>query len=366
MKRLLAIIAGLGLAAGSLATGLSTAHADGVTTVLAASMTADKTELSGTDIGVLTVSVRMVDTSDNGVQSGGGCLCAEIQTVDASGNETSVDPQALNHRVVRLSLSTGSQYDGTWVGHAIVGAINAGDWQIQSVNAGTFTGPVAALTTTAPIAITGSHWPHLKVVMPQTPPPYGTSVVVHGTANWSDTGQPIAGLPLMWGGGLASARPDDLDGHVLSSPPSEPTTWVPFFAPTRTDADGNWSVTTRAALFAATINFGLNHLGLRYQWISHATAVGRTAHFIVTATVSGRRISGSVQPHPESSFVKLQLQQLANGHWSDVTTATASFSTGGYHFAVSSSGTYRVVAPSTLAAHDIEIYASATGARKVS
>jgi hypothetical protein len=342
-RRLLAV--GVGLAAvatTALSAGPLLAHGDTGTNVLSALVTADRTTLTGTDVGTLTVSVHMTSAAEYGVQGSGACLCAFIQTVDSNGNETSQDPQALNHRAVRLALSSGSVFDGVWVGRATVGAINAGDWQVTAVQADGTNGKAAPATTGPPVTISGSHWPELTISMPQRPVTYGMRYVVKGTATWSDTHDPAADLPLHWGAGARTAAADDYDSDLVRSPGD--VQYLGAFVPITTDAEGNWSVPAIVPITTSTVSFALDHLGNGYQWASQAVAHGNTARFAIRVAATGRRIHGTIAPRDLAGFTSLNLQRLVSGKWRHVATAQPNDQHASFSFTVNYAGSYRVMA----------------------
>ena len=299
--------------AGALPAG-GTASADGTTMLVGASLTIDKTSLSGTDLAVMTVTVHLKDTS--GLRPDHGCPCAGLQAVDGTGAETALDPEAVNDRDVRLGLQSGTLMDGYWSGHALVGAINAGNWQLTGLNAGSINdysneqdqrglAPVPGAAFGAEVTFTGSHWPELTLSLPQKPVTYPTTYVVSGSAYWSDTHQPIPNLPL-------SYEPGERTFQHQALPPRFVTT----------DSDGNWSAAQRSPVFTAALVFAPSGLS-RYggtEWVSQAKATGRTTRYHVTIRHHGLHMSVCLDPSYSVDQELATIQRWSGSAWKNYAT----------------------------------------------
>jgi hypothetical protein len=269
-----------------------------------------------------------------------------LQVLDMSARPVAADPQANNARDVMLSLASGTDTDGVWVGQVRVGSINSGDWQITGIRGGSlhdpndFNGfsPYDGKAAGADVVIAGSHWPVLSVSGPATPTVYGGSYAVHGKAVWSDTSAPIASLPVAWAVGTQFATPDAQAFFT-------PYPGAGFHAAT-TDANGAWTATGATPGFVITAIYVPQDVGTAgLQWVSGISVPTKTVKFSVTVTVSGRRISGRISPNPAIYRIDApatQLQKSTSAGWRVIATAKAGSS---YSFTAASAGRYRVAVP---------------------
>jgi len=326
------------------------ATAADATVAQAVTLTADKTSVSGSDLAVLTATVRLTDPQGVTIPSGAD-PAVRLQALDMSGRSAAADPQANNRRDVLLSLASGTDTDGDWVGQVRIGAINAGDWQITGVRGGSlhapndFTGfaPYDGKAAGAEAVIAGSHWPVLSVSGPATPTASGGSFTVRGRAVWSDTGAPVTSLPVAWAAGAQFAAPD-AQAFFTPYPGAG-------FHVAMTDANGVWTATGTTPGLVVTAIYVPQDLGPSgLQWVSGVSTPTKTVKFAVTVTVAGRRISGRVSPNPATYRVDApltQLQKSTSTGWRVIATSNAGSS---YSFTVGSAGRYRVAVPGQTAA----------------
>jgi hypothetical protein len=342
-RRTLATAATAALGALALTLGITgslgfsgSAAATDTTMIVGATLAVDKTTLSGLDLAVMTVTVHLKD--DSGVRPNNGCPCAGLQAVDATGTETSVDPEATNNRYVQLSLLSGSLKDGFWSGRTSVGAINAGDWQLTGLNAGSINdyskdqrglAIVPGKAFGAEVSFTGSHWPELTLAIPQTPVTYPATYVATGTAYWSDTRQPIPGLRLSWEPGARAQQ-------YQATPPAYVTT----------DAEGKFAHIDNQPAFTAAIVFAPEQSQPAWtSWVSEAVATGRTERYHVTLLHHGRHMSVCLSPNIAMDEENATIQWWTGATWRAVSSWDVLNSCENGYVTVTHVGRYRATFP---------------------
>jgi hypothetical protein len=356
-RRLVAAFAGLTVAASPLIFGLQPAHADGSTTLVAATLTTNHSSLSGTALATLTISLHLQDP--NGVTTTTGatnpdfnvqCPCARLQTIASNGSHMTQGPagtQAIDVRAVSLDLTSGSAQDGWWTGRTTVGANGYGHWQLTGVNAGTIVGGtdpnngspgfanVDGASYGADLDLRGEHWPVLTVAGPTRPVNYGVAYVVSGTARYSDTHGGIGGLT------LAIATPD-------------PQEWPqsPGFHHVTTDRDGHWSLKLSTIAFGIGVIFAPNDIAgpdntVSKQYTSIAIDPRLPVRWLVAVSTrtsgSLHTIAARLSPSNVTGPTPVQLQRHSSRGWTVVVTRTTDV-----HmkttFSTRTAGSYRAVA----------------------
>jgi hypothetical protein len=338
--------------AATASSGVATAEPNAATTLVAAGLAIDQSQLTGVQLGTFTVSLHLTDSG--GVQQTLGtsngdkvmlCPCARLETVDATGAARPWrQAQAMDVRAVALHLTSGTANDGIWSGTTTVGSAGAGRWQLTGVDAGSIhdgSPPYApsgaptwhdvdGATYGATVDVVGSHWPILSVRIPTTTVAYGNDYRLIGHAVYSDTRAPVAGLRV----GVTDDAPDEwpLD---------------PVYHYATTDKNGLWSViaddpTDRiGALYGAVaVPFSADKHDVQYTAMALVSV--RPIHWVVNVTTgtSGRMhlISVRLRPHLATN---VQLQRHESDGWHVVGTH-ASASNGAFTFSTSRHGTWRV------------------------
>src|SRR4029077_8891967 len=129
-----------------------------------------------------------------------------------------------------------------------LGAASNGHWQLTGVIAGTLRNPNNETPSFAPVdgasygpgvMMTGSNYPLLTITNPSTLVPWPQRYALNGTATFSQTGAPVAGLPL-----------DILLDYEGDWPLPADLVHV------TTDSYGRWSLNTTIAGSASLVAFG--------------------------------------------------------------------------------------------------------------
>lgn len=353
-KRLSATLAVL--AALSVPTFLTTAHAGGPSTqLLAATLDGNRSSISGTFLATFTVSLHLHD--DNGISPTVGasngdesinCPCAKLDTVDSNGKSTAAAhlSRAINERFVALHRTSGTAQDGWWTGTTTVGAAGFGHWQLTGVNAGTLVGGTDANNGSPGFAtidgagygavfdLAGKHWPVLTIAEPAHPVTYGLAYIVRGTARYSDTKAPIADLK------LAIAQGDPFQWPLS-----------PGLHHVTTDSNGRWSIRLSALTFGTGVLFGVNDIPgadnrVDKQYTTEAIDPRLPLRWKVQLTLqrsgSRRTFTASLAPNSQGPTT-VRFERRTSSGWSVVSSRTTNQNMRA-SFVTSTSGTYRVVA----------------------
>jgi hypothetical protein len=314
------------------------------TTLVGASLTADTTSLTGTQLARLTVTLHLTDAGGVEPQSvtiepgaTATCPCALLDGDNPF--DMSDSDQGMNVRAAPLSLVSGTPQDGMWAGSTTVGSPGHGHWQLAGLIAGTLRHPegetptwyaVDGATYEPGVDITGTHRPLLTMSTPKLPVPWPNRYVLIGGAAYSDTGAPIAGLQLsvllVWDGSWPLPTSD--------------------LVTVTTDSDGRWSLTTGSAGVASLVAYATEPVsatepsaGVQFTSGFQAGACCRWNPMLsVTRAGTARYLDVH---YGRGAKARLQLQRRTSSGWQILVSRTGPAS-GSFRFTTHTAGVYRV------------------------
>ena len=344
--RRLGMFAAAGLTLGVLAIGGAAQAAPTGTTLAGATLTADRTAVSGVELATLTVTLHLQDAG--GVDQAPGyigsnvsatCPCAELQTVDPNDPEPpGIGAQDL--RAVVLTMTSGTAQDGEWSGSTAIGAPGQGHWQLTGVIAGTLRQPdnetpswrnVDGASYGQAVQIIGSHYPIVTISTPTALVPWPKQYQLSGRATYTDTKAPIAGLTLT----------------VLTRFNGQWPLPTAETAQVTTDNDGYWSLSTNAADGASLVVFGADRVsqsdpnaGVQYTSQAQTGRLCCRWDVSITTTRSGTTRYINVR-FSRGASARLRLQRRTSNGWTSVVERTGP-TTGTFRFSTHTAGLYRV------------------------
>lgn len=357
MRRAASIVVLTAAASALTLPAFSAPPADGGTQIKSATLTVDKSTLTGTELGTMTVAVQLSDSqgiSPTQIQltdvNGMTCPCAQLGITDAA------DMVSGRPVYVPLQLTSGTTMDGTWTGTTTVGASDSGHWVLKAVGAGTLKAgpdvwgdfsmyPVDGDSLGAATDVTGSNPLVLTVAPLHKAVAVGTAYPASGHVSFSATGDPAAGVNLV-------VEPDCMSMNYSRQ----------FARQVTTDSDGNWHTSWAAPIYdpfaacdAVAVSFGLVPFE-QYGANAVSTAVRvfpngfSSAYWTLSIRASSARapavLTGALAI--ASPSLTVTLQRLVSGSWHPVAHQSVGKDGRSYRFPVRSPGTYRVRAAPTL------------------